>query len=118
MLSPELRRTLTEALQAPVGYAFDWAVATTYSLDLTTLLTVPLHLAFFPQGSTSPAENDPIALLESLHRIASRLLVVCQEGRILTPTTHHTLFSLLDGVIVQARAPSGGSFHAKTWLLR
>lgn len=49
--------------------------------------------------------------------MASRLLVVCQ-GRILTPAADHPLFGLLDGVIVQARAPTGGSFHAKTWLLR
>jgi hypothetical protein len=38
------RHLLTELLAPPIGYAFDRAVATTYSLDLMALLSVPLKL--------------------------------------------------------------------------
>lgn len=44
MLNPDQRRLYTDALRPPLGYRFTEAIATTYSLELQTLLTVPLHL--------------------------------------------------------------------------
>ena len=38
------RYLLSELLEPPPGYVFKYALATTYSLDLNTLLTVPLKL--------------------------------------------------------------------------
>lgn len=42
MLDPRDRGALLEALRPPPGYVVDAAIATTYSLDLVTLLTAPL----------------------------------------------------------------------------
>jgi hypothetical protein len=36
---------LTQAFRAPAGYQLDFALATTYSLDLGTLLASTLHLS-------------------------------------------------------------------------
>lgn len=47
MLDPEVRYTYLEELRPPVGYVLDWAVATTYSLDLLTLLLAPLAMVFY-----------------------------------------------------------------------
>lgn len=42
MLDPADRTVLTEALRAPVGFRLDHVIATTYTLDLVALLTLPL----------------------------------------------------------------------------
>lgn len=47
MLDPNSRRLYLEALQSPEGYRLDRAVATTFSLDLLTLLMAPLSFAMF-----------------------------------------------------------------------
>ena len=118
MLDPDIRSTLTEALRAPDGFVFDQALAATYSLDLTTLLTVPLHLALFAGGDTKNLLENRIALLEALRRTVSRLGIYCQEGQIYVPTLHHVLYGLLEPAVVGVRAPAGGNFHPKFWILR
>ena len=44
MLNPNSRSLYTDALTPPTGMVFDYGVATTYSLDPTLLLGIPLHL--------------------------------------------------------------------------
>jgi len=61
-----------------LGYAFDLAVATTYSLDLPTLLTVPLNFLLFGSDEGTSDIADNVATLEALRRISSRILVFCQ----------------------------------------
>jgi hypothetical protein len=120
MLAPDHRSLYTDALRAPPGWKLDHAVATTYSLDLTTLLAFPLHLALFDAGEKRDALlRDSVALLEALRRTTSHLTVFCQQGEIHAPNIPRMLFSLLEPVIVQAKSPrAGGAFHAKLWLLR
>lgn len=118
VLDPDHRKLLSQALRPPLGFAFDQALATTYTLDLTTLLTVPLHLAQFAAESQGEALRDGIALLESLQRASKRLSIWCQAGRIAAPGMPHILYSLLEPVVVPVRAPRGGVFHPKLWLLR
>lgn len=113
MLHPDSRRLFTDFLAAPAGYVFDSGVAATYSLDVTTLLSVPVQIAL-------PSENctDGVALLDSLRKTASRLRVFCERGRMLVPRKSHILYSLLEDVVVEVDPPLGGSFHPKIWLLR
>jgi hypothetical protein len=120
MLEAASRHVYLEALRPPEGYALDQAVGTTYSLDLETLLAVPLGFAMLDweneQGSLA---RDPVALLHALRRCADRTTVFCQAGRIAAPARRHVLFSYLEPMVVQAHAPNGkGAFHAKIWLLR
>lgn len=118
ILDPDHRKLLSQALRPPPGYAFDYALATTYTLDLTTLLTVPLHLAQFAAENQGEALGDGIALLEALQRTSRRMSVWCQAGQIAAPGMPHILYSLLEPVVVAVRAPRGGVFHPKLWLLR
>jgi hypothetical protein len=46
MIDSEKRSLLTDALTPPPGCTFSSGFATTFSLDLITLLTLPLHLAW------------------------------------------------------------------------
>jgi len=118
MLSPNNRSIYTEALTPPAGFALDTAVAATFSMDLTTLLSVPLQLVLQSTEDRDELMKDPIALYEALQRATQRVHVFAQQGRIQAPRQHHLLYSLLEPMITEVSAPGGGVFHPKMWLLR
>jgi len=82
MLSPDQRSLYTAAFAPPAGYVFDEALATTYSLDLITLLSIPVHLALVGERAAADPLKDGIALLEALRRYTSRLTVYAQGGQL------------------------------------
>lgn len=120
MLGPQDRRLLLDALRPPEGYSLDFAVGTTFSLDLLALLTAPLAFTFFDwQDAEGRPNPDPLALLEALRRYADRIAIFCQAGQILIPKQHRILFGYLEGSLFQVTPPGGlGSFHPKFWALR
>jgi hypothetical protein len=118
LLSPDSRKLLADALRPPDGCQLDFAVATTYSLDLRTLITAPLHMARFAAGSRTEALQDPIALLEAVQRAADKFAVFHDAERLHVPNVPMALYSLLEPVCIPVRAPRGGAFHPKLWLLR
>lgn len=118
MIEPSTRSTLTDALIPPVGYTFDTGIATTYSLDLGTLMTLPLQLAWLATGEDVQAQSDPIRLLEGLRRVAKRLTVFADRGRIQIPRAPHALMGLMEEMICEVQAPHQGAFHPKCWVLR
>lgn len=118
MIHPEQRTLLTDALTPPPECTFDCGVATTYSLDLVTLLTLPLHLAWMGAANGHKTELDPLPILEALRRTADRLTILCERGRLQIPRSASPLLGLLEGVVHEASAMHGGAFHPKVWLLR
>ena len=118
MLDPNSRSLLVDSLCPPPGYVFSTGLATTYSLDLTTLLSVPLHLALRSSDDRNAMLQDGVALLEALRRTTDRLSIFCQQGRIGAPNLPHVLYGLLESCVVEVTAPHGGVFHPKIWVLR
>ncbi|MGE5648294.1 MAG: phospholipase D family protein [Acidobacteriota bacterium] len=118
MLEPNNRFLLTQAFRAPAGYHFHSGIATTYSLDLTTLLGATVHLSMFGDDSTGEEYRNGIALLEALRRTSGRLTVYCQTGQIVVPRMAHVLYGLLEPMVVPVTAPLGGVFHPKLIILR
>ena len=121
MLDPHSRRHLIDALRPPAGYKLDYAIGTTYSLDLIALLTAPLAFTFFDwdaDGARGQPTADPLALMEALRRHADRITIFCDAGRIAIPSDSQQLFAYLEGSVIEARAPRGGAFHPKVWVLR
>lgn len=119
MLEPNSRRLLMESLQPPDGHRLDWAVGTTYTLDLMALLTAPVAFAFSDwQDRDGRPTCDPLALLKAVRQYASRVCIFCQAGKIHVPKTYQPLLASLEDSIVEATAPRGGSFHPKMWFLR
>lgn len=118
MLSPNNRSVYTDALTPPAGFVLDRAVAATFSMDLTTLLSVPLQLVLQSTEDRDELMRDPISLYEALQRATERVHVFVQHGRIQAPRQHHLLFSLLEPMITEVVAPRGGAFHPKLWVLR
>lgn len=120
MLGPHDRRLLLDALRPPEGYALDFAVGTTFSLDLVALLTAPLAFTMFDwQDAEGRPTADPLATLEALRRYADRIAVFCQAGQTAVPKQHRVLFGYLEGSVFEVSPPGPGtSFHPKVWALR
>lgn len=119
MLDPYERMHLMEILRPPEGYFLDFAIGTTFSLDLMALMTAPLSFTIFERECES-LSPDPLALLESLRRYAGKICIFCHAGRIHIPKEYgQPLYSFLEGSVFQALPQSGeGSFHPKVWALR
>lgn len=116
--SPDSRSLMTTLVTPPPGMVLDEALATTYTLDPLTLLTIPLHLAWLASGNDKSLLGDGIRLYEALRRVGERLTVYADRGRMQAPGQAHPLYCLLESMIVEVRAPGGGAFHPKLWVLR
>lgn len=120
MLQPHSRRLLSESLKAPTGYKLDYAVGTTYSLDLFALLHAPVSFAFNDahQANGHPLA-DPLALLKAVREYANRMLIFCQAGQIKLPKSFPPLVINLEETVVEVSPESQqGVFHPKVWFLR
>jgi hypothetical protein len=119
MLDPYDRRHLMEILRPPEGYSLDFAIGTTFSLDLLALMTAPLSFTIF-EAECESRTPDPLALFESLRRYAKRICIFCHAGRIHIPKEYgQPLYSFLEGSVFQALPQNeDGSFHPKVWALR
>lgn len=120
MLDPNDRLTLVESLRPPDGYELSYAVGTTFTLDLIAALTCPLSFAMFDfEDAEGRLKVDPLALLESLRRYASKMSIFCQAGQIAMPPAGQALLPYLESSIIESNAPTPGHiFHPKVWVLR
>ena len=115
MLAPDSRELLLDALRPPAGYSLDRAVATTFTLDLETALTVPLAFA----GFRLDEQPDPVEVMQALRGMSERIDIFCQAGAIHAGKWPSDLLALLEDVVHEVRRPRPGHiFHPKTWLLR
>ena len=114
MLEPDARAALTEQLRPPAGYELLHAVGTTFTLDLTSALAIPLSFA----AHRVRESDDPIAILDAVRRAADRVDIFAQAGQIVAPRQASDLVAFLEPMVhpVTARR-SGGLFHPKVWIL-
>jgi hypothetical protein len=118
VLPPNQRELYLSALRPPPGFRLDRAIGTTYSLDLITLLSLPLSFALLDMtNGEGKLVRDPVALLHALRTYASRLTIFCQAGGIAVPAQRHPLYAHLEEAVVPVRK-DGGAFHPKIWVLR
>ena len=119
MLQPTDRRLLFDALAPPSGFKLDFAVGTTYTLDLFALLSAPVAFAFSDwQDRDGRPTGDPLALLKAVREYADRICLFFQAGRIHVPQNYQPLLASVESSLVETLAPRGGSFHPKVWCLR
>lgn len=119
MLDPGDRSVFTESLRPPPGFRLDRVIATTYTLDLVALLTLPLSFTLLAgDGLNESGRMDPIALLEALRRYADRLHVFFDSTHITVPKRGQLLFGYLEKSVVATTAPRGGAFHPKVTVIR
>jgi len=120
MLQPNDRHHLLATLQPPPGYDLDAGLGTSFTLDLLSLLTLPVGFTVRAwQDDAEHAQLDPLALLEALRRYADKLTIFCQAGRIAVPRNVERLYGYLEHSVVEVKAPHAqGVFHPKVWVLR
>ena len=118
MLSPDARTVAFELIRAPNGYRLDFAVLTTYTLDLEALLVLPLSILAHQDESMEELLADPIRLHQALREAGDRVHVFVDHTGIGVPRAARPLYAMLEPGVHGVRAPSGGSFHAKVWVAR
>jgi hypothetical protein len=119
MLRTDDRALLSEALAPPPDHELDLLVGTTYSLQLSALLSVPLSLTFADwENARGGPVGEPVASLEAVRRYADRLTVFCQAGATAATQQPPVVASWLEDVVIPVKAPAGGVFHPKVWVAR
>jgi hypothetical protein len=114
MLEPDGRASLSEQLRPPTGFGLLHAVGTTFTLDLTSALSVPLSFA----GHHVRETDDPIAILDAVRRAADRVDLFAQAGQVAAPRQASDLVAFLEPMIHPVVAPRRGAlFHPKVWVL-
>lgn len=123
MLGPGRRQLFLDTLRPPDGYMLDRAVGTTFTLDLMTLLAVPLAFTFRDaQDHNGQLASDPFSVLEGARRFADRIVLFCHGGRTGVPRAGQPALAFIEQSVVASFPPrrgrSTGVFHPKLWVLR
>jgi hypothetical protein len=113
----EDRLNYSNLLTPPEGYTVEFAVGTTYSLDLEALVGVPMSMFLSEEMESSFLEN-PIAVLEGLRRSADKFVLFCEAGQIKVPQNSNFVFSLLETSVHEVAIENEKSFHPKVWLVK
>ena len=112
-----------QVLTPPVGFELDFAIGTTYSLDLDALVGVCLAMGL-SEETDSDLMNNPVYLLEALRSTGDKVALFCESGQIHMPSNVTRLYILLEKIVFSVRPPrrkeiaSFPSFHPKFWLIR
>lgn len=124
MLNPNNDRLdYGQILAPPENYRLDFAVGTTYSLDLDALVGACIALGLSEETDSELMKN-PICLLEALRATGDKVALFCEGGQIHLPNNVTSLYILLEKMVFPvATVKSRGiskypSFHPKFWLIR
>ena len=105
-------------LMPPAKHTLTHAVTTTYSLDLYTLLAIPVAL-FYSKILDGNFEQDRYDVLDAIEKTAGILNIYCQKGKMKVPGKFNYLFAYLEDSITEIIPPNHvSSFHPKIWILR
>ena len=124
MLNPENDRLdYGQLLAPPVGYHLDFAVGTTYSLNLDALVGACLALGL-SEETDSELMNNPVCLLEALRSTGDSVALFFEGGQIHMPNQVTPLYILLEKMVFSVKTSKRKgvaaypSFHPKFWLIR
>lgn len=111
-------------LLAPVpGYALKAAIATTYSLDLQTLVASTISLGL-GEATDSELRKNPLNLLAALLKVTDKTLIFCDATQIKSPPPKIKLLATLEKSLIPVSIPPRDgvtgfpSFHPKCWILQ
>jgi HKD family nuclease len=107
-----------QQLSPPEGYKLDYAIATTYSLDLHALLCIPVALFYAKNMDGQPSETR-MDILDAIQKTGDKVKVYCQKGKVKVPNTHNRIISFIDDCVSEVLPTEPfGSFHPKVWVMR
>ena len=124
MLNPNNDRLdYGQIIAPPADYNLDFAIGTTYSLDLDALVGACIALGLAEETDSDLMKN-PICLLEALRATGDKIALFCEGGQIHLPNSVTSLYILLEKMVfpVTTDAKRGlanyPSFHPKFWLIK
>lgn len=118
MINPSKERhSYSDLLKPPSGYKVDFAVGTTYSLDLEALMGVPIALCLSEEMEDTFIQN-PIAVIEGIRRASDSFMVFCEGGQIKVPHNLNHIYSLMEDSLYEVALSNNKSFHPKVWVIK
>lgn len=120
ILNPTTQRLdYGEQLMPRDGYMVEFAVGTTYSLELETMLMVPLALFHAKYLTEATRENNlRCDMLDALQQVKDKVVVFVHANNIKVGRDHSMLFNYLDQSICNVEMPENSNFHPKMWLVK
>ena len=107
-----------EHLASPQGYNISQAIATTYSLDLYALMSIPIAL-FYAKNLDGEIKESRMDILDAIQKTSDVVKVYCQKGKISLPKSHNKIISFIDECICEILPENAfTSFHPKIWIIR
>lgn len=93
-------------LLTPVpGFALKAAVATTYSLDLQTLVASTISLGL-GEATDSELRKSPLSLLAALLKVMNKTLIFCDSTQIKFPAKKTKLLMTLEKSVIPVSLPA------------
>lgn len=104
------------------GYKIDYAVGTTYSLDLTSFMSLPFSLGFIEDPDEAMLSSIAY-LFTALRMCSNKLAVFCNFSNIKVPDGQKKIFySLIEKSIFPINAAKKPTdlvnFHPKVWIIQ
>lgn len=118
MLNPDSRLVAFDFLIPPSGYELEFGVLTTYTLDLEVMLALPLQLLTCSDKDIEALHESPVQLLAALRNAGENIHVFVDRSGIAIPHSHRELYGALESSLHPVKAPNGGVFHPKLWILK
>ncbi len=107
-----------ELLRPPSGFRLDCAVATTYSADLGTLLSIPIALVY-AQTLEGDLTGTRFQLLEAIKQFSRQVKIYHQKGQLHVPAKLNWLHAYLEDALVPILPDDAfTAFHPKLWIIR
>lgn len=105
-------------LMPPEGFVLRNAVATCYSVDLDTLLSIPVAL-YYAQTLEGQLRGKDVQLIRAIQHTARLLTIYHQEGQVKVPHAAKEIYAYFEDALVPILPENAfTSFHPKTWVLR
>lgn len=105
-------------LNPPEGFRLERAVATTYSLDLVTLLSIPVAL-YYQKNLDGKITEDRMDIFDAIQKSSDTITVYCQKGKIKVPTEYNRMLTFVEDSVIEILPDVNfKSFHPKIWVIR
>ena len=105
-------------LNPPSGFVMQRAVATTYSLDLSAFLSIPVAL-FYQRNLDGKVSEDRMDIFDAIQKTSDTITIYCQKGKIKVPESSNRIVSFIEDSVAEVLpADAHTSFHPKIWIIR
>jgi len=105
-------------LNPPPGFVMERAVATTYSLDLSAFLSIPVAL-FYKRNLDGKVSEDRMDIFDAIQKTSDTITIYCQKGKIKVPESANRIVSFVEDSVAEVLpADAYTAFHPKVWIIR